>query len=316
MKMTYMTKEQNFISIIVHIRNDEKYITDFIKNVDDLFADKFEAYEFVLINNNSVDASADRIRQIQNEINGDIILITLPWTHDIEVAMFAGVDIAIGDFVFEFDTTVIDFELKEILNVYYKCMEGYDIVAASSGKNMNIGARLFYRYLNKVSYKKMDLQSESFRIVSRRAINRALNSKQKTKYRKALYHYSGLGSTNITYNPISTDNRKAKTSFWGRLALAVNILIGFSNIGTRISFLFSIIFLLLSMLAACYTIYSFITFEGIEPGWTTTMLFLSGSFSGIFLILALLSKYMVVILYEVQNNPDYTFQSVERLSNK
>ena len=46
--------------------------------------------------------------------------------------MNAGRDIAIGDFVYEFDDIFVDYDEKVIMDVYYKLLTGNDIVAASS----------------------------------------------------------------------------------------------------------------------------------------------------------------------------------------
>ena len=50
----------------------------------------------------------------------------------LESAMNAGRDIAIGDFVFEFDDVFVDYEPELIMRVYEKLLEGNDIVAVRS----------------------------------------------------------------------------------------------------------------------------------------------------------------------------------------
>ena len=45
--------------------------------------------------------------------------------------MDAGIDMSIGDFVFEFDNTTLDFDSEMIMTIYYRSLKGYDIVSAS-----------------------------------------------------------------------------------------------------------------------------------------------------------------------------------------
>ena len=39
-------KEKNFISVVIYIYNDEKNIFHFLEQLDSVFADQFEKYEF------------------------------------------------------------------------------------------------------------------------------------------------------------------------------------------------------------------------------------------------------------------------------
>lgn len=76
---------------------------------------------------------------------------------------------------------------------------GYGIVAAVPDSKIKFSSKLFYRILNKVSYRNMELITENFRIVSRRATNRTMSKKGTFKYRKALYQYSGFNTKIMRY---------------------------------------------------------------------------------------------------------------------
>lgn len=313
MTSKYITKEKNFISIVTYVHNSEEYLDNFLVEIDKLLNEKFEAYEFVMVNDNSNDKSVEKIKEISKKINGKITIVNLAWKHNIELAMLSGVDIAIGDFVLEFDSPIIDFDINEIINVYETCLTGYDVVAASPNKKIKFTSKLFYKFLNKLSYRKMDLTTETFRIISRRALNRVLKSKEVLRYRKALYHYSGFETNTINYESINDLKVQNDISLGDKLNLSSNVLIGFSDIGAKLTNFISTIFFIMSIGMGVYTVKSYLTIETIQPGWTTTMLFLSLSFTGIFLILSILAKYMVIILSEVQNKPKYTFKSIDKL---
>ena len=313
MTSKYITKEKNFISVVTYIYNSEQYLDNFLIQIDKLLSEKFEAYEFVMVNDNSDDKSVEKIKEISKNINGKVTIVNLAWQHNIELAMLSGVDIAIGDFVLEFDSAIIDFDIDEIWNTYEKCLTGYDVVAASPNKKSKFTSKLFYRFLNKLSYRKMDLTTETFRIISRRALNRVLKSKEVLRYRKALYHYSGFETTTISYKSVNDLNIQKDISFGEKINLSSNILIGFSDIGAKLTNFISVIFFIISISMGFYAIKSYITLENIQAGWTTTMIFLSFGFTGVFLILSILAKYMVIILSEVQNKPKYVFKSIDRL---
>lgn len=311
-----LNREKNFVSIVVYLQNNEREIEYFLKSFDKFLVDKFDAYEFVLVDDSSTDKTKTKIKDISGSINGNVVIIELAYKHGLETAMLAGTDFAIGDFVYEFDSPIINFNLIEIMNVYKKSLEGYDIVAASSNTPIELSSRLFYSYLNKVSQRRMELTTEYFRIVSRRALNRVFKNKEKLRYRKALYHYSGFKTLIHTYEVINDEKQKARLNLTEKMQLGSDVLVNFSNIGMRIAINISIFFILMTFLVLAYTMYSYFTLDSIQLGWTTTMLFLSGSFSGVFLILAVLAKYMTVIISEIKDKPSYVFRGVERTGKK
>lgn len=309
-------REKNFVSLVVYLRNVEDTIQQFLTNVDRLMGDKFEAYEFVLVNDNSQDDTVKRIKEVSDKIKGNITLIELAWKHNLELAMLAGVDMAIGDFVYEIESTDMDYDVDLLWEIYQKAMTGYDIVAATPDKPLKLTSKLFYKYLNKVSYRNLELTTERIRLVSRRALNRILRSKEKIRYRKALYKYAGFESTTIKYQTIDKTTKTTDDTLYDKFGLATDVLIGFSNIGTRISLTLSLIFLAFSVLVGVYAIHIFLTKPDVEAGWTSIMLFLSMSFTGMFFILAFLSKYMTTIIVELKDRPNYTYKSVSKLSKK
>lgn len=311
-----LDKEKNFISVIVYIKNAENKIEKFSKELDTFFNERFLSYEFVFVNDNSVDKTKEKLKSISDSLIGNVVVVELAYNHGLETAMLAGMDFAIGDFVFEFDSVDINYNLKEIMNLYQKSMKGYDIVAASPEAKLSFSSKMFYKLLNSVSYKHMDLTTEVFRIISRRAINRILRNKEKFRYRKALYHYSGFNTYVYKYKVINNTSIENMMSLKEKLNLAFEILMNFSDLGAKLAINISLLFLLFTIFGLGYTVYSYLVLEKIQAGWTTMMLLMSISFSGIFFILAILAKYMTITMSEVKDRPNYIFKSVDRLSKK
>ena len=64
-------------------------------------------------------------------------------------------------------------------------------------------------------------------------------------------------------------------------------------------------------------IYTVCIYIGGRPvvGWTTTMLFLSFAFLGLFVILTIIIKYMSLILKINFNKQKYIIESIEKITN-
>jgi len=308
-------KEHVFISGVIYVYNNEKIIKEFLVKIDKIFYENFISYEIIVVNDASQDLTEQAIYNVSKELRGKVTLINLAWKHGIELAMLAGCDFSMGDFIYEIEF-IDSYYTTEIFKKLYKtAIKGYDIVSATPITSLKLTSRIFYSFLNRVSYLKMDLTTETVRIVSRRALNAVIKGKEKLRYRKALYKYTGFPQTNIKYFSkvkYISDGR----NLFEKFSLAFNILLSFSNIGLRLAFIFAIIFFMISIIGGIYTVIVYFTLKSVIEGWTTLMLFISFGFSGFFLILAIIGKYLSMILTEIHDRPAYTVRNAKLLSKQ
>ncbi len=308
-------KEKNFASAVVYIHNVSDRIEYFLNNIIEVFQANFENSEIICVNDSSNDDSVERIKNMSDRASStSITIINMSYFHGIESAMSAGMDLAIGDFVFEFDTTVMDFDKEQIMIVYKKALEGYDIVSASPDIKQKISSRLFYCLFDKfadISYK---MHTESFRVLSRRVINRISSMNKTVPYRKATYSNCGLKTSNEVYKvvmhkKIDTDKNEAKY----RKRLAIDTLILFTDVGYKFAISMTTIMMFVAVAMALYSVLIFVTSTPVA-GWTTTILFMSFAFFGLFGILTIIIKYLQIIVGLVFKRKSYSFESMEKIT--
>lgn len=308
-------KEKNFISVVVYTYNNENEIIKFLKNINNTLKNNFEKYEIICVNDASTDKTVKKIKEFSKEIaSGTISIINMSHYQGIELSMNAGVDLAIGDFVYEFDYIVQDYKEDVILNIYYKSLEGYDIVAANSKKNKKKTSSMFYNIFNRYSDTEYKISTEEFRILSRRAINRIHSISKNIPYRKAIYANCGLKTYYFEYETSKNiKNIYNKQVHKNRRETAINSLILFTNIGYKFSISMSIFMILVVLAVACYTLIIF--FKGIPvEGWTTTMLFLSFTFFGLFTIMTIVIKYLEILIDLNFKKTNYLIESIEKIN--
>lgn len=309
-------KEKNFVSAVVYVHNAASRIEGFLKAVISTFEINFEHSEIILVNDCSEDNSVDVIKKISSATSAaGITVVNMSYFHGLELSMNAGVDLAIGDFVFEFDNTELDFDPEMIMKIYRHSLTGYDIVSASPDCTEKFSSRLFYKVFDRFTTLKYDLSTESFRVLSRRVINR-INSMNKTiPYRKAMYAGSGLKTANIKYEvkQVNRDKADPREKRYRR-SLAVDTLILFTDFGYKVSSVMTSVMILISLFMTAYTVIVYLIGNPIE-GWTTTVLFLSIAFFGLFAILTVIVKYLQIIVDMVFKRKHYSFESIEKLTN-
>lgn len=308
-------KEKNFISAVVYVHNNEKKIGYFLENINKELSNNFEKYEIICVNDKSIDKSVEEIKKVSDKISGTIIsIINMSYYQGIELSMNAGIDLAIGDFVYEFDNVYIDYDLDNVMKVYKEALKGYDIVSAESNSKKRISSRIFYKIFNKNSSNMYQLHTETFRILSRRAINRVKSMNKTIPYRKAVYANCGLKLSVIYYKIVKSVKKLklSKETTSTRRDIAIDSIILFTDVSYKFAIIMAVMMMLLAIATGIYTIYIFICEQPIA-GWTTTMLLLSFAFFGIFAILTIMIKYLSILIDLIFKKQKYLIESVEKI---
>ncbi len=309
-------KEKKFISLVVYLHNVEEYIKYFMKSIIPVCESNFEQFEIVCVDDGCTDGTVDKLKEYleENQTSAMVNVIHMSFFQGIESAMNAGRDIAIGDFVYEFDDVFVDYEPELLLKVYENMLEGNDIVAASSRGKMRFTSKLFYSLYNATSRSKGKIGPETFRIVSRRAINRIKSMGQYIPYRKAVYSNCGLKMSTLYYDSKDVTARvKNKTVASERTSLALDSFIYFTNVLERVSMVICGFFLILTVAMGIYIISDF--FNAYKPveGWLSTMGFLALGFFGVFALLTIILKYLSVLLNLIFKQQRYLVADIEKV---
>ena len=305
-------KEKNFISAVVYVNNCEEIIHDFLKSLETILLKNFNHFEIICVNDASTDNSVQVIKKLAEHTSSNITLINMSFHQGRELAMNAGIDLAIGDFVYEFDTPYMDYDLDIILEAYKQSLKGFDIVNVCPNKSKYLSSKLFYFIFNKFSNSQYKISTDTFRILSRRAINRINSINKNIPFRKAIYANCGLKLSNINYNQNSSKKDHSNRSL-DRKKTASEALVLFTDIGYKFSFFLAVIMMLTTVAVGIYTIIIFTNSTPID-GWTTTMLFLSFGFFGIFALFAIVLKYLYIIINLIFKNKQYLIESIDKLN--
>ncbi len=304
------TKEKNFISAVVYCHNDATTLSGFIENLDKTLSEHFLKYEIIVVNDGSTDESVKALKQYASEKEEKIItLLNMSHFQGVEASMNAGVDLSIGDFVYEFDQADADFDWEMAMTIYHHSLKGYDIVSAYANQPSRPTSRLFYSIFNRYANLQYAIDTESFRILSRRAINRIHSITQSIPYRKAAYASCGLSIDKLKYTPIRKSNIKERSD---QVQLAMDSLILFTDVAYRVTVGLAI---LMAIITAAFAIYALIYKIMSNPveGWTTTIIFLAFGFFGLFIILAMVIKYLQTLVTLSFRKKEYLFKSIEKI---
>ena len=310
-------KEKNFVSAVIYVHNAENRITDFLKTIINVLEQNFEQSEIICVDDDSIDNSVRKIKEISKiATETTVSILHMSFFHGTEGAMNAGDDLAIGDFVLEFDNTILDFEPEEIMRIYRKALEGYDIVRASVNKKQKITSNIFYHFYNKYSASSYKMGTESFRILSRRVMNRVGDMNKAIPYRKAIYANCGMNTIDLKYEPIApsiglTDKLERKY----QKHLAADTLLVFTEVGYHFSVAMTALMMIIAILMVIYSLFNYF-YGNADASWTIAILFQSVAFFGFFSILTVILKYLQILMELIFKRKRYTFESIEKITKK
>lgn len=294
-------KHQTFVTAVLYVRGEADTMAEFMQDLGAFLAEKFSMSEIVVVVDDGSDKTSEMATRATKRLTVPVTVLTLARFHGIETGIMAGLDRAMGDFVFELEGTDIDFPLDLLEQMFVKGRSGYDIVAGVPDA-VSRRSRLFYHLVNRYSNLGRDLQTEHVRLVSRRSLNAMLLLREKVRYRKALYVLTGYPYLAIRYRSDHPSARRANRETMG---LAFDILISMSSFGLRLAHMLSIVFFSFSLLALGWAAFNFFFNASVVQGWTTIMVLLSGGFAGVFVVLGILGEYLGRLLVETRGRPIY-----------
>ena len=310
-------KENNFLSVVLYCHEiAQETISYFSKALYEGLLHNFKNYEVILVNDA---CHEEKLNDLSNELNkyvehNTISIIKFPHFVGIEVAMTAGDNLAIGDYIFEIDYINVHFSKDTLMSAYHALMKGNDIVSIEPTHiKKKLSSTIFYKLYNHGVSEEQKIGHDIFRIISRRAFNRVKASMKTIPYRKASYTSCGLTHLLLKDDSIVIASKKHdKNVLKNRTTLGIDTLLIFTNTIQRFAITISLIFLALTILIAGYTIYIFVSSSPVA-GWTPIMLYLSIGFFGIFAMLAIVLRFLSVILDIVYKKENYKYESIRKV---
>ena len=310
-------KEKNFVSCVVYLHNDGAVVKDFMRSICGVMQANFEKFEVVCVNDGCVDNTVEQLNAFleEGQYARSVSLINLSFYQGVETAMNAGSDLAVGDFIFEFDQCNLDFDEELIMQVYRRALEGYDVVAASPKRGVALTSRVFYGLYNWSTKNRYRIRQERFRVVSRRAVNRVNQMNIYVPYRKAMYMNCGLKTDTLVYENKNVERRNRNREERGsRSGLAVDTLVIFTDVMEKFSLLVSVVLFGFLLVMFGWIIYSI--FSEVRPveGWLSLMALMSFGFFMLSVLMTIIFKYLSIILNMSFKKQRYVIEGVEKLT--
>lgn len=312
-----MPKLDCFVSVIAPLKNDEEIVARFVDAITSVLEDNYSHHELLLVDDGSTDDTALRVNEVLDSYQ-HVRLIRLTRSFGNEIAISAGLDTVIGDFVVVLLPRTDPPELVPAL--VESCRGGVDIVygvrRTRSGEPLwsRLGAAAFYTLTNRVLRLGVKRDATHLRVMSRRAVNTLVQMRDRARFLRTLSAYAGFATESVAYDPVVSHAHGHRRPFWDSVRLALNVIVANSSQPLRFMSLFGVAAAALNALYMAYIVVIFLFKEDRVQGWVTQSMQSAVMNLFMFLILALMAEYIGRVLEEVRGRPLY-FVAEERQSS-
>lgn len=303
-----MLDKDCFLSVVAPLHNDADIVAGFVADLIHVLSTHYANYEILLVDDGSRDDTIRLVEQLLHQ-HKYIRLLQLSRSFGQEIAISAGLDAVIGDFVV---VMLPDSDPPDLIpQMVEQSRQGSGIVFGIRQHRhqepalLRVGANFFYWYCNAILDMNIPKNTTHFRVLSRQAVNALIQIKDRLRYLSTLSAYVGYSNQSFVYQPV---NRRAKPrvkTLWEGVNLAVNMIVANSLRPLRLVSWLAFLLSGLNILYIGYVLFIRFSLENVAPGWATLSLQTSGMFFFLFLITAILCEYIGRILDELKGRPLY-----------
>ncbi|MDB5160582.1 MAG: glycosyl transferase family 2 [Candidatus Saccharibacteria bacterium] len=294
-----------FVSTVVVVGPDSLYVDTYLRRLTSTLRASYSNYEIVVIDNNVKPEELEDMKLLLSELPC-IRIISLSREHDIDTAIFAGLEAAIGDYVCTLDQTLDPTEVIPDMvaaNEEVDIIQGISTAPVKGVMGTRPGRKLFYWYNRKFMNIDISVNSTYLMAFNRKAINAITGSNRDHRHIRHLARVIGFKLGTFPYTPIS--NPRKVRSLRGGVIEALETITSYSTHPLRVVSWLGVIASFLNLIYAIYVVVINIVGKNLAQGWTTTSLQLSGMFFLLFLGIVIISEYINRILSEQRNDQKY-----------
>jgi len=265
-------------------------------------------FEIIMVNDASPDMPWNAITEIAQK-DQRVKGINLSRNFGQHYAITAGLEYCSGNWVVVMDCDLQD-QPEEIINLYNKAQEGWDVVFASreirkDGIIKRALSRLFYATLGYLTNTEQDANIANFGIYHKKVIDAIKSMDDYQRYFPTMVKWVGFSSTKISVDHASRSEGKSSYTFSKLVRLSIDVILSFSDKPLRLTVKFGFTLSSIAFIFAIYNLVRFFIGDIKVPGYTSLIVsvwFLSGL---IITIVGITGLYIGKTFDKVKGRPTY-----------
>ena len=301
-------------SIVIPLFNEAEVFNDLIERLDGVVSKMEDSLEIVMVDDGSSDNTRMLLVDLAKRKKGyRMILLSRNFGH--QVALSAGLKHAMGTK----GVMVIDADLQDppemIFEFISKLEEGFD-VAVGTRKKRKMSAfdqvifKMFYRFLNAISYIDITLDGGDFSMMSRRVVDVVNEMPEQSRYLRGMRSWVGFKQCVVPYEREARELGESKYGYIQLIKLAYEGIFNFSWFPIRLMTYLGAFGFVICFSYLAHLLYLKFTSEEVPVGFTAivVLIIFIGSIQMVFS--GVLGEYLVRSFIQVKNRPLYVVDKI------
>lgn len=300
------------LSVVIPIYGCKAALNELYERLTKSVSEITNNYEIILVNDNCPQNSLEVIKEIC-EKDEKVTGIELSRNFGQMKAILAGLEYSTGDWVVVMDCDLQD-RPEEIVNLYNKAMEGYDVVFARRKQRKDsfgkiLVSKIFYKIYSIATDIKYDPTLCNFSICSRKVVDNYC--KMREEHRAYVMYIQWMGFKQATLDVEHNERKEGKSSynFKKRLKMASDIIFSQSDKILKMIVNMGFFITFLSVIAVIVIIVNYLV-NKVSPGWSSivaTTCLMSGI---IISVVGAVGIYVGNIFVQIKERPLYIVRNI------
>lgn len=301
------------ISVVIPVYGCRAALPELHRRLTESLSAITDNYEIILVNDACPQNSWEDIEKIC-EKDSKVKGIELSRNFGQIYAITAGLDNSKGEWVVVMDCDLQD-RPEEIINLYNKAQEGYDVVFARRAQRKDSAlkifvSKLFYSVCSFATDTKFDPAICNFSIISRKVVDSYCSMREVHRAYVAYIKWLGFKQTAIDVEHNDRAEGKSSYNFKKRMRMAMEIITSQSDKVLKFIVGLGFIVALLSLLGAIAIIIKYFI-SNILSGWTSTIVALC-FFGGLTIMsIGIVGIYVGNIFMQSKERPLYIIRTIK-----
>ena len=264
------------LSVVVPCANEEAVLPEtnlrLIATLDGISPN----FEIIYVDDGSTDSTPDLLREMQlHESRVRAIRFSRNFGH--QLAITAGLEHARGDAI-----VIIDADLQDppevIREFFQKWLDGHDVAygvrVERDGETAfkRVTAKLFYRFISRLSDTSIPLDTGDFRLMDRRVVDALLAMPERDRFVRGMVSWLGFSQVAVPYRRARRFAGDTKFSLFKMMRLATDGIVSFSILPLRMATWIGFAASGIALVEIVVALFDKIFTHGLVRGWTSTVI--------------------------------------------
>jgi polyisoprenyl-phosphate glycosyltransferase len=264
------------LSVVVPCANEEAVLRETNRRLIAALSEISPSFEIVYIDDGSTDSTPDLLREMQLQ-DERVRAIRFSRNFGHQIAITAGLEHARGAAVVIMDADLQD-PPEVIVQFFRAWLDGYDVVYGIRTEREGEGAfkrwtaKLFYRFISRLSDTAIPLDTGDFRLMDRAVVDALLSMPERDRFVRGMVSWLGFSQVAVQYRRAPRLAGVTKFSFFKMIRFATDGILSFSIVPLRLATWIGFAASGIALIEIGLALFDRFFASGLVRGWTSTVI--------------------------------------------